>query len=157
MRSTLRCDQPWDAINLEMHSDLEMHSGSMLLNWTGRMFTQKNYYQLCQQFHQCYPADALTSRWCTYVRPEGNSRSLQCGCILLGALTRELDRLQLLSAWPTKPFGTFSFSVLFDAVKNIQSPAVSTLQAPRDTVQLPATINVASKLLSLKMWLMFLV
>jgi hypothetical protein len=57
-----------------------------------------------------------------YVCPEEKSQSLQCGCVLLGALTRELDRLELLSPRPQKPFSFLSYNLLCDSMKTIQSP-----------------------------------
>jgi hypothetical protein len=42
--------------------------------------------------------------------------------MLLGALTRELDRLRLLSPSPTKPFLLLSYNHICDRLKTIQSP-----------------------------------
>jgi hypothetical protein len=42
--------------------------------------------------------------------------------MLLGALTRELDRLKLLSPSLTKPFLLLSYNTLCDRLKTIQSP-----------------------------------
>jgi hypothetical protein len=57
-----------------------------------------------------------------YECPNDKLQSLQCGCILLGALTRELSRLKMLSPGPTKPFLLLSFNSLCASVKTIQSP-----------------------------------
>jgi hypothetical protein len=58
----------------------------------------------------------------TYECPRDTSLSFQCGSFLLGALTRELHRKELLSPRPQIPFVELSFNGLCDKVTSFQSP-----------------------------------
>jgi hypothetical protein len=60
-----------------------------------------------------------------YQCPQDKSWSFQCGCFLLGALTKEMDRMELLSPRPEVPFAKLSFEGIWEKLKSTQSPAWS--------------------------------
>jgi hypothetical protein len=57
-----------------------------------------------------------------YECPTSDASSFECGSMMPGALTRELDRMTLLSPRPEVPFAERSFSGLCDTFKRIKSP-----------------------------------
>ncbi|KAF2127448.1 hypothetical protein P153DRAFT_67816 [Dothidotthia symphoricarpi CBS 119687] len=70
------------------------------------------------------PLHALLDKYrnSKYVCPRNDDLSFQCGSFLLGALTRELDRLDLFSPRPEIPFYKITFDSLCKLVQNIMSP-----------------------------------
>jgi hypothetical protein len=58
----------------------------------------------------------------SYMCPHDTDVSFQCGSFLLGALTRELHRTELLSPRPQIPFVELSFNGLCDKVTSLQFP-----------------------------------
>lgn len=67
-----------------------------------------------------------------YVCPLGSQHSFFCGSVLLGALTKELDRWEMLSPRPEVPFQNMSLSGLRTQLKRRQGNSPSTC-IPGDT------------------------
>ncbi|KAH7357590.1 hypothetical protein BKA66DRAFT_552777 [Pyrenochaeta sp. MPI-SDFR-AT-0127] len=57
-----------------------------------------------------------------YSCPSNSAHSFSCGSILLGALTREMDRLSLLMPRPRAPFLNLSFDDVCEKILTIKSP-----------------------------------
>jgi hypothetical protein len=60
-------------------------------------------------------------RSATYSCPISTSYSFQCGCMLLGTLTKEMDSANLLSPRPNIPFFGQSFDAICDKVRLMKS------------------------------------
>jgi hypothetical protein len=58
----------------------------------------------------------------SYTCPHSTEVSFQCGSFLLGALTKELHRMEFLSPRPQIPFVELSFDGLCDKLMSLQSP-----------------------------------
>jgi hypothetical protein len=57
-----------------------------------------------------------------YECPQNQQSSFQCGSFLLGALLKELDRINLRLTRPEVPFPGLSFNGLCEVLRSIQSP-----------------------------------
>ncbi|KAF2026285.1 hypothetical protein EK21DRAFT_103357 [Setomelanomma holmii] len=66
-----------------------------------------------------------TYRSSKYECPDGTNNSFQCGAIMLGALTKQLDGMALLSPRLEVPFPGLSFAALCTKAKSMKSPAWS--------------------------------
>lgn len=58
----------------------------------------------------------------SYSCPSGSQYSFACSCMLLGALTKELDRIQCTNPRPEVPFAGISFEQLITDVTSMTSP-----------------------------------
>jgi len=57
-----------------------------------------------------------------YICPSKNAVSLQCGSMLLGALTKGVDSVNMLLPRPEVPFSGYNFEDLCNQLRRVQSP-----------------------------------
>jgi hypothetical protein len=74
-----------------------------------------------------------------YVCSADLQQSFECGCFLLGALRKQMDRLGLLAPQPRKPFPHLSFQEVCNKVSTIRSPS---WYASRNRNRHPCDLNV---------------
>lgn len=75
-----------------------------------------------------------------YCCPSGNY-SFECGSILYGALTKEMDSLGLLVPYPVTPFSGISFWEIYSKVHNMKSPMWCNLGSGRYKSQHSCNLN----------------
>lgn len=75
-----------------------------------------------------------------YCCPSGNY-SFECGSILYGALTKEMDSLGLLVPYQVAPFPAMSFSEIYSKVHNVKSPMWSNPGSGRYRSQHSCNLN----------------
>lgn len=89
-------------------------------------------YQVIEDMFTCLHGWVNKFKDEAYLCPQGTEHSFSCGSILLGALLKELNRIECLNPRPEVPFEGFSFEDLCEKAYAISSPKWTGLHSCRN-------------------------